>query len=1136
MSAAYPQGKPYEGPDDEAGDVSSERVGYMNGNRVLLAFRNNTMLAQWPNYNTSKWPNDETGTGMNDGTALLIGARVFMKNDTIPVTDVNEIRSGRATDTLYFCQTNYYQAMDKDPSGTVTWGLEPVGGYFDANGEYPAMSNHAESWPAKGWPERGDALKWQGEWNGRFGRGVQYADMECYFVANDAQDQENLLPGERVRYYPRPGKRIGDKHPEQITVQRGMPWGGLGIRIQVRGYQWNNPQTRDAIFWEYDISNNSDYDLPEMAFGYWLDNGIGHSGDQGEADDIGYFSRKANLAYSWDVDGIGVGGIKTGIMGFAFLESPGLGFDQIDNDEDGLLDERRDNPAGNLVGATDGIADVQKFLQYHDRTMQDLRPHWDGDEDQDWADGEDANDNGKYDEGENPGDDVGTDGVGPNDLNYNAPDVNGTECNHQPDFVEGLGCEPNFAATDIGESDQLGLTAFKLFRHPGELRPHIKWDMEQWAILGTPKLEEFFGELSNLIEEFGTGVFALYKGRTERISVAEVHSYETLSGLNSGAHVAPALFERKAIVQVIYETDYRFAQPPMMPTLTAQASDGAVYLFWDDVADRLTREPLLRGKNDFEGFKLYRATDRYFSDAEQLHDMYGNPAGRKPIFQCDLKNGIQGATTYAIINGEPFYLGEDTGIRHFFVDRDVENGRTYYYAITAFDYGIPGIETAIAPSENNIVIDLDENEEIRAIGKNVAVATPTKEAAGYSAPMIKFANEAAPTIAGNLVMPSVYDSRLVKAGHAYKVKFQVGSLGYLRIIPKTRHPSDGLFSPNGYTIYDVTDGEKLVYQETPQKYAADNLIEGFFNLSGLTSDVFDGLQLRINLARKLAEFDPVNSGWVKGNSPIEVKMSATESNYFAWDYDILFTGSTAAYQSRTNLAVGITAVDGATIGNAAILLGQSFDFYVVNKMFVDSIGKYEKMDMVVYDKNMNKAFDADSEMVLVGPVVKDGRFMRWGGTVFGISFSQAKNQMPKDGDIYRVTFRRPLSDRDSLTFQVQGAEVVAADMQNDMQQIKVVPNPYVVTNAMEPALSNWSLNQRRRLLFTHIPAHCTIKIFTSSGIYVNEIRVENPEENGSIHWDMLTKEGLEIAAGMYFYHVKSDLTGDEIMGKFAVIK
>lgn len=162
--------------------------------------------------------------------------------------------------------------------------------------------------------------------------------------------------------------------------------------------------------------------------------------------------------------------------------------------------------------------------------------------------------------------------------------------------------------------------------------------------------------------------------------------------------------------------------------------------------------------------------------------------------------------------------------------------------------------------------------------------------------------------------------------------------------------------------------------------------------------------------------------------------------------------------------------------------------------------------------------------------------MRWGGTVFGINFGPALSQMPQPDDLFRVKFRRPLSDRDSLVFRVHAAEEVAANIAENMKQIKVVPNPYVMTNMMEPALMNPYLNQRRQLLFTHIPSRCAIKIFTSSGVLVDEMLVENSEENGTAHWDMLTKEGLEIAAGVYFFHVKSEVTGDEIMGKFAVLK
>jgi len=48
--------------------------------------------------------------------------------------------------------------------------------------------------------------------------------------------------------------------------------------------------------------------------------------------------------------------------------------------------------------------------------------------------------------------------------------------------------------------------------------------------------------------------------------------------------------------------------------------------------------------------------------------------------------------------------------------------------------------------------------------------------------------------------------------------------------------------------------------------------------------------------------------------------------------------------------------------------------------------------------------------------------------------------------------------------------------------------------------------------------------------------VENPANKGIATWDLLSMEGLEIAAGMYFYQLKVESTGDEKMGKFAIIK
>lgn len=1128
------QGRKYDGPTDEAGDIAAEREGYMTGNRVFLYFRNTTELSDWPKVEVSKWPNNYEGTKMTDGIGLLIGAKVYVDPNSQPVTDPAQIKARTDLETMYFLQTSYREEMDTDPTGTVEWGLYPVFGYFNEASEYPAMSNKPSSWPPKGWPAKGLSLKWPGEWDGRFGRGVIYADMETYFVANDAHDQEFLGPEDKLKYYPRPGVKIGDLHPEQITIQKGLPWGGIGVRVEQRGFQWNNPQARDAIFWEYTIANISDYDLPEVAFGYWVDNAIG--GD-GADDELGFFNRTLDMAYSWDINGLGRGNLPTGTMGFAYLESPGLAYDGVDNDEDGLVDEKRDDQAGpNKIGPTDGITDLNRFLEAYKLTLADLKEHYAADEDQDWEDGDDFNGDGVYQLSEYAGDDVGLDGVGPVELNYTGPDEG--ECNHRPDYEEGVGCEPNFAETDVTESDMVGLTSFMLFAIPSH-SSEFHWfrgDKSMWEVIGQDTLIQYLGTIRNLVETFASGPFPLYQGRTERISMSELHSYDQLQGLMSETHDAPALYEQKRIVQIIYEKDYRFAQPPKMPTLTATAGDGYVILTWDDIADTRTRDPFVDNANDFEGYKIFRASDKKMSDAEVITDGYGTPMFKKPIFQCDVKDDKYGFTDFGLVNGMGYNLGYDTGIVHHFIDNTVLNGRTYYYAIVAYDYGARHIGPGIAPSENNVVIELDEAEEITDFGKNVQIVTPHQQAAGYVPPAISVDSSGIVYGAGS-VRPEVLAQASLKIDHQYKVKFLTDTLYQ---VPDC--PNGLIYVNNGLSVYDVTAGNALVYQESPTRYAYDNLTYDdsldYWYLTqnpGIATDIFDGMRLLISGVPQVGYYDLRNTGWVKGNAPINITFTEQETFYFPWDFDIVFTGQEGAYTGRVTVK-NMRDENHSRIDRTALLTQQSFSFYVVNKSWKDSTGNYQLLDLVVQDMNKNGIFDLFEDRVLVGPVTTKGW---WAGTAFIIDFKNivGMENMPKANDLYRIKFVRPFLHSDSLLFRVnREGELNAQTLKQTMEKIKVVPNPYVATNAMEPAVANWLLNQRRRLMFTHLPAQCNIKIFTMSGMLVDEIEVNNPADDGTAHWDLTSHEGLEIAGGVYVYHVKANATNDEVMGKFAVIK
>jgi hypothetical protein len=74
----------------------------------------------------------------------------------------------------------------------------------------------------------------------------------------------------------------------------------------------------------------------------------------------------------------------------------------------------------------------------------------------------------------------------------------------------------------------------------------------------------------------------------------------------------------------------------------------------------------------------------------------------------------------------------------------------------------------------------------------------------------------------------------------------------------------------------------------------------------------------------------------------------------------------------------------------------------------------------------------------------------------------------------------------------------------------------------------------RRVDFIHLPPNATIKIFTARGDHVMTLYHDSNIENGSVSWNLKTKENLDVAFGVYFYVVESS-SGNQT-GKIAIIK
>ncbi|MCK5571187.1 MAG: hypothetical protein KAJ12_00435, partial [Bacteroidetes bacterium] len=139
-----------------------------------------------------------------------------------------------------------------------------------------------------------------------------------------------------------------------------------------------------------------------------------------------------------------------------------------------------------------------------------------------------------------------------------------------------------------------------------------------------------------------------------------------------------------------------------------------------------------------------------------------------------------------------------------------------------------------------------------------------------------------------------------------------------------------------------------------------------------------------------------------------------------------------------------------------------------------------------------------------------------------------------DGLILRTT--KPYRRGDVFELQTELPEVDPQLAASSLDRIRAVPNPYITAAAFELPLPPGITSGRgeRRIDFNHVPASSTIKIFTATGEYVVTLTGSANIEDGTISWNLKTRENLDIAYGVYFYVVESPV-GNKT-GKIAIIK
>ena len=129
--------------------------------------------------------------------------------------------------------------------------------------------------------------------------------------------------------------------------------------------------------------------------------------------------------------------------------------------------------------------------------------------------------------------------------------------------------------------------------------------------------------------------------------------------------------------------------------------------------------------------------------------------------------------------------------------------------------------------------------------------------------------------------------------------------------------------------------------------------------------------------------------------------------------------------------------------------------------------------------------------------------------------------------IYPYTATRPeIVPGYPLYYEVESRQPVIGDpnlatMNNDLDAIRVVPNPYYGFNNLETPLTGHFITFRR------LPKVCTIKIYTLNGDLIR--RIDKNDLNSTVQWNMANLENVTVASGMYIVLIDAPGIGQKVL-------
>jgi hypothetical protein len=540
--------------------------------------------------------------------------------------------------------------------------------------------------------------------------------------------------------------------------------------------------------------------------------------------------------------------------------------------------------------------------------------------------------------------------------------------------------------------------------------------------------------------------------------------------------------------QKIVGYNFEISKPPATPTLTGVAGDGKVTLYWDDLAEK-SRDNF-SGQYDFEGYRLYRSQDKGVN-WQQLADF-------------DVANTI----------------GMNTGLQYSYVDSKVSNGFEYWYSVTAYDRG------------DSTTTSLESPKGTSTSAKNLAAVTPVSKAAGYNpvagGDVKKIGNGKSNYV---LQLAPVDDNSL--KGNSYKVGFTYTARkdkGKLNTNVQFKILDSSRTVMNNYGIEWMADTKLRVLNlltgdeigNTPKKY-----------MSGAQYNMSTGLAVILIDPIPDPQFLPKTGDFISINFSVYVVRNGKDTVLYPHQIELnkLYSTSDGVVFSlvKPEIIKDVSRIGGKD--NVEFTFSVEDETLVLNNIYlVSTNGKGTNKNGEGFISVLVR--DQSQQEIAAFDTLYNSNTFSFKGIQGKVTFSSTNP--PSPGNIFSLTTQVPVSPnvQDGYSFGINGSSVNKEQMKEQSVNIKVVPNPYLVSSLYEPEYGELRREPLRQIQFINLPTECTISIFTVDADLIKTIY--HSSMNGTATWDLRSEGGREIAPGIYIYVVKAD--GVEFKSRFAIIK